>query len=220
MKQKTVWLSVTILVVVMAFAACEPGDPWRSTGSYPIDIFQEMHYNQSYKAQEPPRVSAPEGSIPVSGGYIPAPPRSEAADLENPLPVNQQTLERGALLYKQNCAMCHGSTGGGDGYVGERFEFAATPPALGSERIQNLAPGEAYASISNGFGAMPPFQGLLSEADRWALVALIEAPESERVALLQQVDNADLTGNDRIENEIDRVLRLNELRQAQAQEQE
>ena len=41
-----------------------------STGTYPIDIFPEMHYQQSYKIQEPPSLSAPPGSVPISGGEV------------------------------------------------------------------------------------------------------------------------------------------------------
>ena len=32
-----------------------------------IDVFQEMHYNQSQKSQEPPRFLPPEDSYPVGG---------------------------------------------------------------------------------------------------------------------------------------------------------
>ncbi len=207
------WLLIVAMAAMVIFAACEPGDPGRSTGSYPIDIFQEMHYNQSVKAQEPPRFSAPEDSIPVSGGYIAAPAKADAADLVNPLAGDANALERGALLYKQNCSMCHGATAGGDGYVGVKFGDypAPTPPEFASVRIMQLTPGEAYASVSNGAGFMPSFQGLLNEADRWALVSLIEATAAERTAALNAV-NTVAAGETDIENEIKRALRLNELR--------
>lgn len=212
-KQQSKWLLIVAMAAMVIFAACEPGDPGRSTGSYPIDIFQEMHYNQTVKAQEPPRFSAPEDSIPVSGGYIAAPAKADAADLVNPLAGNANALERGALLYKQNCAMCHGATAGGDGYVGVKFGDypAPTPPEFTNLRITELTPGEAYASVSNGAGFMPAFQGLLNEADRWALVSLIEATATERTAALNAV-NTVAAGETDIENEIKRALRLNELR--------
>jgi mono/diheme cytochrome c family protein len=212
-KQQSMWLLIVAMAAMVVFAACEPGDPGRSTGSYPIDIFQEMHYNQTVKAQEPPRFSAPEDSIPVSGGYIAAPAKADAANLVNPLAGDANALERGALLYKQNCSMCHGATAGGDGYVGVKFgdNGARTPPDFSSLRITQLTPGETYASLSNGAGFMPPFQGLLNEADRWALVSLIEATATERTAALDAV-NTVAADEDDIENEIKRALRLNELR--------
>jgi mono/diheme cytochrome c family protein len=209
------WLLVTAMTVMVIFAACEPGDPGRSTGSYPIDIFQEMHYNQSYKAQEPPRISAPEDSIPVSGGYFPAPAKADAAALVNPLAGAPGVLEHGALLFKQNCSMCHGLTAEGDGVVGLKFADypVPQPPAFTDSRIAQLTVGEAFASLSNGAGAMPAFQGLLSEVDRWALVALIEASASERAAELAKVNTLG-TGETAITNEIRRALHLDELRAA------
>ena len=212
MKQKTVWLGMAMAIALLAVAGCKPGDPWRSTGSYPIDIFQEMHYNQSYKAQEPPRFSAPSDSIPRTGGFIAAPTKAEAADLTSPFAIDDQTLERGALLFKQNCSMCHGATAEGDGKVGEKFAFVEPPPSFAGARIQDLTPGQAYGAISRGEGFMPPFQSLLSEEDRWALVALIEASASDRTSRLQALDKPNLTGEARVVDEIDRVLRLNEIR--------
>jgi mono/diheme cytochrome c family protein len=207
------WLLFVAMTAMVILAACEPGDPGRSTGSYPIDIFQEMHYNQSHKAQEPPRFSAPEDSIPVSGGYIAAPSKANAADLVNPFAGDADALERGALLYKQNCSMCHGATAGGDGYVGLKFGDypAPRPPEFTSDRIAKLTPGETYASLSNGAGFMPAFQGLLNEADRWALVSLVEATATQRTAALNAV-NTVADGETAITNEITRALRLNELR--------
>ena len=44
-------------VAAAGIAACE-------TGAYPVDIFPEMHYQQSYKAQEPDRLDVPVGAVP------------------------------------------------------------------------------------------------------------------------------------------------------------
>ncbi len=211
-------LAAAVVLLALTLAACKPGDPARSTGAYPIDIFQEMHYNQSYKAGEPPRFLPPKDSYPVSGGFIPAGPKAESADLRSPYPVDGQTLERSALLYRQNCSMCHGLTAGGDGAVGAKFQdyIGISPPAFGSGRVQGLTPGEAFASISRGVGfmSMPGpgvartgFEGLLSEEDRWALVALIEATAAERAAALEAINGL---------RECRRIARLVELREGRS----
>ena len=204
-------LTLAALVLTLALAACKPGDPFRSTGAYPIDIFQEMHYSQTHKAQEPPRLSAPSDSVPVSGGYIPAGSKAEMKDTANPYAGDADLIERAALVYKQNCSMCHGLTGAGDGPVGAKIvAYGGTqPPALSSGRVQALTVGEAYASISNGLAIgptlfyMPPFQGLLNEHDRWALAALATADEATRAAALAAVNAQD---------EPTRTLRLLQLR--------
>ena len=211
--KQTIWLVTAAAAVAMLLVACEPGDPGRSTGSYPIEIFPEMHYNQSFKSQEPPRLSPPAGSIPISGGFNPVPPEAEAASLTSPFPVNDDTMTRGALLFRQNCSMCHGVNGAGDGFVGVKFDDypAPRPPAFAIDRVQGLEPGEAFAIVSLGKGFMPSFERLLSEEDRWALAAFIEEFIGRGRAALTAVNNfpdADGDGS----SEIERTARLHELR--------
>ncbi len=192
--------ALLLLAAAAAVAACSPGDPFRSTGSYPIDVFQEMHYNQTYKAQEPPRFLPPQDSYPIEGGFIPVSAIEDVNSLENPLPNDAVTLRRAALLFKQNCAACHGLAAGGDGPAGIILASYGVnqPPAFGegdgvvvirTTATSELTPGNAYGSISGGFAAMPAFEGLLSETDRWALVALIDATVAERESALEAINS-------------------------------
>jgi mono/diheme cytochrome c family protein len=182
-----------VLMVGILAAACEPGEaPFRSTGAYPIDIFPEMHYNASFKAQEPPRLSPPIDSVPITGKAVALPARkADAATLVNPVTLTAAALEHAATLYTVNCSMCHGLSAGGDGFVGEKFaqHNLTKPPAFNAQRIQDLADGEAFWSITNGFGFMPAFGNLLSAEDRWHLVHLANATHSEREALLRDAQN-------------------------------
>ena len=84
---------LALLIGLLAVVGC-------SQGSYPLDVFYEMHYQQSYKAHEPPRLSAPASAVPV---YAPQQATSFTLDGEH--------------LYQVNCSMCHGATGKGDGSV-------------------------------------------------------------------------------------------------------
>mgnify|MGYP001341549004 CR=1 FL=1 len=80
------------------------------------------------------------------------------------------------------------------------------------ERIQKLTTGEKYASISNGFGFMPPFQSLLAEADLWAIVALLDAQANMR-GDAHQAANSFADGPDKGEDtEVERAQRLIQLR--------
>ena len=60
-------------------------------GSYPVDIFYEMHYQQSYKSGEPPRLSAPDSSV----AWYP--------------PPKYTSFDDGEHLFAVNCSMCHGN---------------------------------------------------------------------------------------------------------------
>ena len=70
-----------------------------------------------------------------------------------------------------NCASCHGATGKGDGVAA-----AALPPPKPadwtSEKVQKQTDGEIFWKITNGRGAMPPWEHL-PEKDRWEMVNFI-----------------------------------------------
>ncbi len=198
------------LALGVAATACTPGDVGtiRSTGAYPIDIFQEMHYNQSFKSQEPPRLAPPAGSVPwrgfaetpsvevsempfVSAAALSA-LKSDAQGLANPVPVSAQVLERAARLFIVNCSMCHGNLANAQPgedqplFVGGQFaRYQITqPPSFDSDRVRALSAGEAFWSVSNGTGFMPAFANLLTSEERWHLVHLIELAQAGRETLL------------------------------------
>lgn len=181
--------TLVVALAALAVACGEPGEgPWRGTGSYPIDIMPEMHYNQSHKAQEPPRVPPPPDSIPVTGKELPLPASpADAATLESPLAdIGAAEHHRAGVLYHINCSACHGATARGDGPTGLILTEYTTidPPAFDSERIEALSEGQVFWSITNGVGHMPPFGRLLSPDERWLLAYLAKLSAAERDAIL------------------------------------
>ncbi len=86
-RKRTYLAGLALLIGVMALGC--------SQGSYPVDVFYEMHYQPSFKAHEPPRLSVPASAVPFY--------------------AVQASSHDGAELYDINCAMCHGPLGKGDG---------------------------------------------------------------------------------------------------------
>ena len=161
------------LVTVLTFgaAAC-------SSGTYPLDVFPEMHYQPSQRFLEPERRTVPRGAVPISG----ARPRltfDQAAELPNPLPQTPDTLARAAELYAVNCATCHGADGRGQGPMAAYYRnnpAAPVPPTdLASPRVRQRTDGQLYWLITNGIGNMPPYGDLLAEQDLWAVVTFVRA---------------------------------------------
>ena len=143
------------LLVALAALAC-------SQGSYPVDIFYEMHYQQSYKSHEPPRLSAPASSV----AWFP-PPKSTAFDT-------------GQHLFSVNCAMCHGDGAKGDGPVVQRlkeiygYQPVIDPPDLTDNPPENIV--LILSAKTRFFGpdsVMPPFGRLLSDAERLAIAEYV-----------------------------------------------
>ncbi len=177
MSKLKVSLSRTYPVVLLALTGLLLVGCYTRTGPYKVEVFTEMHYNQSYRSQEGPRLLSAEGSVPISGVGVKYSPE-EAKELSNPLPKSNQVLAEGSELYRVNCAMCHGVTGKGDGPVGEfltKWKYGR-PPNLTAATTQNRTDGDIFSIISftlfgrSGISPMPEFSKLLTQDERWALV--------------------------------------------------
>lgn len=159
------------LVLLGVLAACS------STNTYPVDIFSEMHYSESYRTFEPPRFLSPEGAVPVTGrgpAYAP----EELGQLENPIGADEASSARGETLFNINCVVCHGEQGGGDGPMAPEFETygARLPADLTAERLQDVPDNYIYSVIYNGLGQyMPPFRNLVDSVAIWDLVNYVRA---------------------------------------------
>jgi mono/diheme cytochrome c family protein len=97
----------------------------------------------------------------------------------SPLARTQAGFSRGAAVYAQNCASCHGDTGHGGGPAGGSL---SPPPAdlawLSDMPMHQLDPF-MYWTIAEGgtpFGtAMPSFKTKLSKGDMWSVISYIQS---------------------------------------------
>ena len=166
-----------------------------STGSYPLDIFPEMHYHQSYKIQEPPSLSAPPDSVPITGREVLF-SFAESKNVTSPFPSSNATRQRGGKLFQVNCASCHGVTGEGNGPMQAKLKesgYPGAPANLTTGATTKRPDGEVFYIISHGWAAtlvaqglsesaaskflMPPFRKLISEDDRWMIVHYLRSIE-------------------------------------------
>jgi len=154
------------VVLALVSAGCA------ATGAYPRETFTEMHYQQSYRSQEPPRLQASPLSVPITGRTAEPANFQEAGGLANPVPLTPVALERARALYAVNCSMCHGPEGHGNSPMSTLFGQArVTPPVdFASQRVKARTPGQVYWFVTNGLGNMPAFGKLLTSEERWALV--------------------------------------------------
>jgi high-affinity iron transporter len=86
------------------------------------------------------------------------------------LPGTAPSLARGAQIYRDNCAGCHGDAGAGNGPLGARLY----PPPGDLTRWADLSdqsPLDYYRRVSIGVvgTAMPAFEARLPAEDRWAV---------------------------------------------------
>ena len=137
------WLACLVLLTGVLAIGC-------SQGSYPLDIFYEMHYQQSYKSQEPPRLAGVDTAV----AWFPS-------------PTNTSFGTDGQHLYQVNCSMCHGQTGKGDGPVLQKLAGvygyeAVLDPDLTSEQVTAIGSGGIEGFMRGGVNIMPDFSKLLT----------------------------------------------------------
>lgn len=69
--------------------------------------------------------------------------------------VQAQNQDRGRTLYENNCAMCHGTTGKGDGPGAGAL--SSPPPNFRQPKFwTGNGEKKIRTAIENGYGAMPP----------------------------------------------------------------
>jgi mono/diheme cytochrome c family protein len=89
-----------------------------------------------------------------------------AKSLKNPVPM-AEGAKAGRALFQDNCVICHGTTGKGDGQAAAAMN--PKPRSLVSRPVQAQTDGELFWKITEGRAAMPSWKAL-PEKDRWSLV--------------------------------------------------
>lgn len=102
---------------------------------------------------------------------------ADAAKKPNPVSATADSLTQGQDIYQQNCLVCHGAKGEGDGPGGAGLQ---PPPA----NLKVMAPqhpdGDLAWKIAEGRGAMPGWKSSLSEQDIWHVVNYIKGMSSAK----------------------------------------
>ena len=157
---------LAVAVVAFSAAACAV----QESNTYPIEVFSEMHFSQSMRMQEPPRLAPVADAVPfVQIGT------DEVLDVpehrERPYDV-----ARARELYRINCSTCHGTSGTGDGPAAQHITSndsywaqSNDSPYVGpADLIEKRAAYDQEAMINlitNGVIVMPRFRNLLPEED-------------------------------------------------------
>jgi mono/diheme cytochrome c family protein len=124
------------------------------------------------------------GSALLISGDAPAKlSRPDAQKLKSPVAYSKKSINRGRVIFMQNCTSCHGENGKAEGSLIADATDLTTPSLYKSGTTE----GEIFRSIRDGAGdQMPAFGSQLGgETDIWNLVNFIRSlwPESMRPAV-------------------------------------
>lgn len=93
---------------------------------------------------------------------------NDKKELVSNFQFNNEVQKTGETLYQKNCQSCHGEPTKGN--------FAALQPSPGdpaSEKYQNQSDGSIFYKITEGRGLMPQFKNIISEKERWDIIAYL-----------------------------------------------
>ena len=145
----------------------------QESNTYPVEMFSEMHYSQSFRMQEPPRLAPLADSVAfVSAG--------DASQVLNVPDKRERAYDPAVAsnLYRVNCSVCHGVSGLGDGNAARHITSAnsfyamtqgmpyGAPPNLVDSAATRLTERDTMVGfVTSGAVVMPPFGKLLPEED-------------------------------------------------------
>jgi mono/diheme cytochrome c family protein len=96
----------------------------------------------------------------------------KAANVKNPVALNDKSVERGKEVYSQNCAACHGNNI--EGLEAEAAGLEMSPPNL-KKRLRTHSDGDFFWKIKEGRGDMPSFNDDLSDSQIWQTINYIRS---------------------------------------------
>ncbi|HIP48724.1 MAG TPA: cytochrome c [Lutibacter sp.] len=95
----------------------------------------------------------------------------------NPIQNSEAAIVSGQKLYKSLCVACHGNLGAGDGVAAVGLN--PKPTDFTTADFHKQTAGSVFWKLSKGRGVMAPYEGMLSEEDRWALVSYLKSLKVE-----------------------------------------
>lgn len=167
-----------VLLAVLGFNFMIRRDPGRRN----FEIMAEMANSVAYESQaENPAVEGGNAALQpafgtIARGFLPMhydAAHEDAvragAELINPLaPEDPESLDRGATVYANFCAVCHGDTGLGNGPVTTRG--FPPPPSLIGENARTMPDGRMFHILTYGQKNMPPYSSQITRGDRWRVI--------------------------------------------------
>lgn len=156
-------------------------DPARSN----YEFLPQMAHGERYNAfsdnpsfangatlQAPPMGAIARGQMPLHYAATPLDSVRAGNELLSPVDLaSQQARDRGAVVFSNYCAVCHGGSGAGNGTVTQRG--VPPPPSLMAPHAVQLREGQIFHLLTFGQNNMPSYASQLSRDDRWSAVAFV-----------------------------------------------
>jgi cytochrome c551/c552 len=133
----------------------------------PGDYSASTFFPDGKTLQEPVEGSVARTSAAIGGDG------AEEEVSSNPFRPTAEVLERGELIFKRDCMVCHGAGALGDGSVVKKG-FPG-PPSLLDEHARGLSDSAIFHLVSAGGAIMPSYAAQIAPADRWKAILYVRS---------------------------------------------
>lgn len=103
-----------------------------------------------------------------------AKPPSDTAKKENPVKSSPTSIASGKKKFGQDCAMCHGNEGGGDGDLAADMHLKLKD-LRDAAALKDLSDGDIYVIINTGKGKMMGEEGRLKPDEIWDVINFVRS---------------------------------------------
>lgn len=99
---------------------------------------------------------------------------NKEAPKSSPIPASDEVYAAGAMIYRMNCAVCHGLPGQDQTTIA-KGEFPKPPELFKGKGVTDDPAGVTYWKVANGIRltGMPGFSGSLSTMEMWQVSLLL-----------------------------------------------
>ncbi len=171
---KTILNIFVLLAVAVSVVSCagkgEPNYQYMPNMYVPVGYEAYGEYDVFENGQEamlPAPGSIPRGWEPYDYENTTEGKALAAANLQNPLEVNEANLAAGGQLYTIYCAVCHGDQGNGKGILVQREKFLGIPSY--DDPGRNITPGDIYHVQMYGLNSMGSYASQTNQKERWQI---------------------------------------------------
>jgi len=150
-------------------------------------------YGWMYFTWGHPPVAVIDAAFPLEERIVKVPLRSRIArEMEKPpFTGSEEVYVSGAMVYKENCAQCHGVPGEDVDYA--KWMYPKAPQLFKKHAKGNVVgvsdddPGETFWKVKNGIRltGMPSFEHTLSNEDMWDVTLLLKSADQPMSAAVK-----------------------------------
>jgi hypothetical protein len=131
--------------------------------------------------QAPPERTVSRGNLPLHYQATPKAAERAGEELSNPFKLGDKHWQpRGAVVFANYCAMCHGAGGAGDGLVSQRG--VPPPPSLLADKARKMKDGQLFHIVTYGQTNMAAYAAQIGREDRWAVILHVRQLQNAKEA--------------------------------------